>query len=145
MKYGQYIASPAWREKRQQRLNLDGYRCVVCKGDGSEYQLEVHHITYEHFGDEDVLHDLITVCSRCHTLFTEVQRRDKYERRAVSLSVDINESLVNQRKGYDRGMENSSLQIDIRLSDARPLRADCRSTQQVLEDAEGNIWQAQEN
>lgn len=62
VQYQQYLDSPAWRQKRQERLEQDGHQCFRCR---SAEQLEVHHITYERLGRER-LTDLLTLCKRCH-------------------------------------------------------------------------------
>ena len=60
--YG-YFNSEVWREKRMQRLKLDGFQCQMC---GTAKNLRVHHITYENFGHE-AMEDLITLCDNCHS------------------------------------------------------------------------------
>jgi hypothetical protein len=44
-------------------LAIDNFTCQRC---GSKQDVQVHHLTYENFGDEDVYNDLITLCKRCH-------------------------------------------------------------------------------
>lgn len=66
--YNEYIKSPAWSAKRRQVLIRDDYRCFDC---GTSTRLQVHHINYEHLGNEP-LEDLITLCTDCHT-----QRHDE--------------------------------------------------------------------
>jgi 5-methylcytosine-specific restriction endonuclease McrA len=68
--YRAYITSPEWRKKRWLRLNHDRHRCRTC---WQTEQLEVHHCTYERFGDERV-DDLITLCRPCHEAITAVIR-----------------------------------------------------------------------
>ena len=58
-----YYKSPGRAAKRNERLKIDGYKCARC---GFTRALEVHHINYERFGDEDVGRDLITLCKKCH-------------------------------------------------------------------------------
>jgi len=60
--HADYIQSPAWQEKRKMVLERDGYCCTRC---GSAINLDVHHLTYEHFGNEP-LEDLVTLCRKCH-------------------------------------------------------------------------------
>jgi hypothetical protein len=57
-----YLQSPEWKEKVAQVKARDGYKCVVT---GVTTQLEVHHITYERLGNED-LSDLVTVTRKVH-------------------------------------------------------------------------------
>lgn len=61
--YEKYIHSSAWKRKRERVLKRDHYRCRKCGK--SNCRLEVHHLTYKHFGNEP-LEDLLTVCSQCH-------------------------------------------------------------------------------
>lgn len=77
MTYAQYMASPAWRAVRAQRLALDGGRCVVCGGAA----VNVHHLTYANFGHEDIRRDLVSVCRRCHTHFDAVEQAARRARR----------------------------------------------------------------
>jgi 5-methylcytosine-specific restriction endonuclease McrA len=62
--YDSYLNSPAWADKREQRLRLDHGRCAVC---GSRENLQCHHVNYDNFGNEDVEDDLLTLCESCHT------------------------------------------------------------------------------
>lgn len=68
VEYNQYITSAAWEAKKEERKKVDGYRCVCC-GRSEEHTrrgLQVHHITYERLGHENVYTDLCTVCGSCH-------------------------------------------------------------------------------
>lgn len=68
IEYNQYITSAAWEAKKEERKKVDNYRCVCC-GRSEEHTrrgLQVHHITYERLGRENVYTDLCTVCGSCH-------------------------------------------------------------------------------
>ena len=108
--YNRYMASKEWRRKRAERIAIDEGRCVVCKEDGSTYHLEVHHVHYFSFGNEDALHDLMTVCVRCHDFFTDDQRYERNSRR-VHITASV-ESEVLERKEITHGLEHSNLQVD---------------------------------
>lgn len=60
--YQKYINSKWWREKRMERLKLDGFKCQLC---GSGMNLNVHHINYENLGKENI-DDIVTLCRSCH-------------------------------------------------------------------------------
>ena len=67
MNYSEQIKSPKWQMKRNEILNLKGYKCEQC-GD-TETQLHVHHRFYIkgrkiHEYDNDVLQVL---CENCHS------------------------------------------------------------------------------
>lgn len=69
--YDSYINSDMWRVKAERRREIDGNRCFFCKRKwngkhGNDNNLHVHHMTYTHFGDEDIKNELITVCEDCH-------------------------------------------------------------------------------
>lgn len=60
--YNAYILSDEWKQKREQRLAMDGNKCQVC---GAVDGLEVHHLTYRNLGHEE-MDELITLCRDCH-------------------------------------------------------------------------------
>lgn len=65
--YKEYMRSEAWEQKKQERMKIDGFRCVMC-GRSIDHcrSLQVHHVTYKRLGNENVLTDLCTVCGSCH-------------------------------------------------------------------------------
>lgn len=62
-RYRKYIASDAWRKKAEARKEIDGHKCALC---GKTEGLQVHHIHYRTFMNENVEQDLITLCKDCH-------------------------------------------------------------------------------
>ena len=73
--YDKYIESEEWKEKREDRIILDGYKCRMC---GSAKNLVVHHITYENAPNEDMF-DLVTLCKTCHN---ELHKYDTMRKKA---------------------------------------------------------------
>ncbi len=73
-RHAEYLQTPAWRERRALRLAFDNARCqarlVGCRGVATE----VHHTTYEHWGNEP-LFDLVSVCRPCHRKLSEMEGR----------------------------------------------------------------------
>ncbi len=61
-RYEEYMHSPEWAKKRQKVLRRCEY---VCEGCGDKPAVQVHHLTYKHFGDE-FLWELRGVCLDCH-------------------------------------------------------------------------------
>ena len=62
--YERYMQSPEWRSTRRLALKRDGFRCRACQ---SRQHLQVHHLSYKHFGHEaEHLEDLKTLCRKCH-------------------------------------------------------------------------------
>jgi len=67
--YSEYLHSPHWRRLRAAVLKRDNHLCQACL---RRRATEVHHLTYEHVGDEFAF-ELISVCHTCHTRITEGQ------------------------------------------------------------------------
>ena len=72
-KHQEYLNSQVWKEKRQEVLNRDSYLCQACLKHRAS---EVHHLTYDHFGDEP-LFDLISVCRQCHEKISTIDIKRK--------------------------------------------------------------------
>ena len=66
--YKRYIRSDEWKQKEQERMNIDGNCCVMCgrPSEKTRHGLQVHHITYRNLGHEEVLTDLVTLCAPYH-------------------------------------------------------------------------------
>ena len=78
------IYGPEFQERRLEALERDQHRCCACNHDGSEYRLEVHHRTYEN-GASPRLEDLYTFCVRCHDVWTDIMRGERYGNRDVQV------------------------------------------------------------
>ena len=63
--YIKYMESSAWDNQKQARLDFADHRCELCN---RQSNLNVHHRTYDNFGDEPVS-DLIVLCKTCHDTF----------------------------------------------------------------------------
>lgn len=67
--YSEYLESPEWQETRRRKVNLCDYRCQRCgRRDGlhGQVMLNVHHVNYEHVGEESLDEDLECLCRACH-------------------------------------------------------------------------------
>ena len=85
-------------ELREQALERDKRKCCACYHDGSQYRLETHHRTPDgHPANRDdnylKLHHLYTFCERCHDLWTDRDRADRYARRGP---LDVPEVALSQ-------------------------------------------------
>ena len=60
--YSAYLATPEWAKRRQLVLQRAQGLCEGCR---SATPIHVHHLTYEHAGDE-LLYELVALCRRCH-------------------------------------------------------------------------------
>ena len=63
--YHQYIQSPEWAAKREQKFAHSGRHCQLCR---STDRLNVHHNTYDRLGREE-MSDLVVLCKPCHEKF----------------------------------------------------------------------------
>ena len=52
-----------WKVQRAQALARAGYKCQACSR--RDTTLDVHHNTYENYGDERP-EDLVVLCRSCH-------------------------------------------------------------------------------
>jgi len=60
--YNGYLKSQAWFEKKEAVHKRAEYTCEICK---TATSFQVHHLTYERVGNEN-MEDLIAVCASCH-------------------------------------------------------------------------------
>lgn len=60
--YNEYLRSDDWKHLRKIKLQFAEYRCERC---GGTDKLQVHHLTYDRFGREN-LTDLQVLCKTCH-------------------------------------------------------------------------------
>jgi hypothetical protein len=60
--YEEYLAGPVWKKKREKILERAG---GICEGCRAKPATQVHHLSYEHVGDE-FLFELVAVCDDCH-------------------------------------------------------------------------------
>jgi hypothetical protein len=103
--YRHYLTTAAWRKKRLQRLELDGFACHRC---GSTDRLQVHHIHYSTVGVED-MEDLETLCRACHmrehgkdpTLPPEISDRAAEERTWERMAMLAKQEEVAHAAGVD--------------------------------------------
>lgn len=65
LSYDDYLASEAWRNRRQIMLERFSHKCQLC---GGSDRLQVHHRTYDRIGNERP-EDLTVLCGACHTVF----------------------------------------------------------------------------
>lgn len=69
--YEEYLTSKQWKQIRAMMFNKI-HKCQLC---GSKENLEIHHNSYEHVGEEkNHLEDLVVLCHDCHSLFHHQKR-----------------------------------------------------------------------
>lgn len=72
--YAEYLQSEGWRRKRAKRLAKDGHECQAGLDGCLIRATEVHHLTYDHYGDEP-LFDLVSLCAPCHRRLSVMEGR----------------------------------------------------------------------
>lgn len=78
MDYNEYIQKhPHWKKVRQARFEFDNHACVICHKNLDGEKFETHHMNYNHLGNEH-LTDVITLCSKHHTMFHNVWCKQKF-------------------------------------------------------------------
>ena len=68
--YDQYLLSAAWEQRRARVLGRDNLVCQACL---SARATQVHHLAYQHLGNEP-LFDSVAVCKPCHDTITAMDR-----------------------------------------------------------------------
>jgi len=72
----QYLQSPLWKKVRSNAIKHYGNKCARC----GEYGNDVHHLTYERVGGNELLEDLQVLCRGCHEA---IHRIEKSELKAI--------------------------------------------------------------
>ena len=68
--YNRYLLSPEWSKKRIAVMKRANF---ICEGCLQKTAVQVHHLTYDRVGNE-MLFDLVAVCSDCHKAIHEAKR-----------------------------------------------------------------------
>lgn len=102
MNYREYINSDQWRAKRMQYLRWRfGYKARWhCENCPSQEPIEVHHKTYEHLGDEQMI-ELIALCRSCHSIAHE-SGSVKFEFHTYSTRAEAKEKIQRSKEGIIR-------------------------------------------
>ena len=61
--YDEYLKTQDWAEKRKKVFRRADN---ICEGCGIEVADSVHHLTYDRVGGDEMLFDLVAICSGCH-------------------------------------------------------------------------------
>jgi len=79
--HSDYINSDEWKAKRTAFFESDFHKKYTRKGYFTCYAcdcdppLDLHHRTYENFGNEDIENDLVPVCRKCHEAIHDYHKR----------------------------------------------------------------------
>ena len=143
--YNRYMASEAWKAKRLQVLERDGWQCMTCdcihEGRYTKADLEVHHRHYRNFENEP-LEDLISICRECHDAITAVHRRRRYS--VKQLPKNVFEDVVS-RKVIPHGSNDSDLPPQGHCPDHSAQRSHGQPARSVVEETQGNLRETEES
>ena len=64
-----YLKSDYWKSLRLKTIAARDFKCEIC---GSESSLEIHHISYDHLGNE-LDSDLMCLCRNCHQIVHDLK------------------------------------------------------------------------
>lgn len=73
IQHREYLQSPLWRSIRKNAIIHYGEVCGKC----GEYGTDVHHLTYERVGGDELIEDLQVLCRDCHEAVHAVDRKSK--------------------------------------------------------------------
>lgn len=141
MTYLEYIESPAWKIKRNERLVFDAGLCVICRNPATS----VHHLRYpSEFGKEDIQHDLASVCELHHRLLDNLERWQRYshrDRRIDTVATVV--SLRNEVNCYGLARNDLPTVLGCPAPDAQ--RTDSQPRKQVGEIVETDLLEAHQD
>jgi len=82
----EYLKSPLWKDIRARAIKHYGEVCGKC----GQYGNDVHHLTYDRVGGEELIEDLQVLCRDCHEAIHSIERatrRQKTKRRGCTIEV----------------------------------------------------------
>lgn len=65
--YKAYISSPEWQLKRKEAIAYHGEACKSCHKVPRNKSVDIHHLSYTNFTNENVKTELVPLCRTCHT------------------------------------------------------------------------------
>lgn len=72
----QYLNSPLWKKVRLSAIKHYGEICAKC----GEHGNDVHHLTYDRVGGDELLEDLQVLCRECHEAIHTAERKTKSQK-----------------------------------------------------------------
>jgi len=76
IEHREYLKSPLWRSIRSKAIAHYGEVCGRCGEHGSD----VHHLTYERVGGNELLEDLQVLCRGCHEAVHIAERKTRHQK-----------------------------------------------------------------
>lgn len=94
--YAEYLASSEWGAKRKQYKASGRIWACICGDDGDG--LELHHLTYERVGGDELLDDLEPLCGSCHALVHALERRGLIRLDLTGLELDKERARIQRAR-----------------------------------------------
>jgi hypothetical protein len=73
IEHREYLKSPLWKSIRANAIEHYGEVCGKC----GDYGNDVHHITYDRVGGQELLDDLQVLCRDCHEALHAIEKKSK--------------------------------------------------------------------
>lgn len=70
--YNAFLQSPTWKRIVREYNASDRPKRCIC----GSYVVEIHHLTYERVGGDELVDDLRALCTPCHRMLHVLERRD---------------------------------------------------------------------
>jgi 5-methylcytosine-specific restriction endonuclease McrA len=106
--YRRYLKSDKWLNLKKQVFERDKHRCQTCH---AIKQLEVHHVTYDRLGNEN-LDDLIMLCKLCHEAITNVIRGERYKGKEIREEI-YKRTIPEESKGDKKNGNVREIKVQI--------------------------------
>jgi len=87
----QYLKSPEWFDLREQVLERDGWKCVICEFVG---RLDGHHVRYPQDPYECPTYFVVALCRKCHD---EVHDEGKHKDWLMVKSLQLEQDYLRER------------------------------------------------
>ena len=68
--YKEYLCSEDWQERRKLLMEETDWTCCECGAKATQ----LHHLSYENLGEEELDIDVVALCSHCHK---EIHHKDE--------------------------------------------------------------------
>ena len=102
--YQSYCKSEHWKILNDQAQEVYDKKCALCSKDGQV----IHHRTYEHLGEEQIIRDIVLLCNGCHNNHHKYRKKADLpgyileEIESVKVNVDMNKMFEYGNKEFEK-------------------------------------------
>lgn len=114
--YAEFLQSLYWEILSNSMKVLAKGQCRLCGSNGDSSTLNVHHLTYDHVGEEypDHLEDLIVICKHCHE---EVHKNQRKALERIAVRIKEAQRTINDMGRLCISVMSCAVKRDVNLSD----------------------------